>query len=209
MPARVRRVKHLCGLEVRAPSEFWDSLRRSWPRPCWKSVALIVRGICCRLSTISLRMVNNMNRMICVLFLCLIAAVSVADTPADFKAAIDAAARDFPAAIAAKNAPAVGAYYATDAIVLSPNAEMVNGREAIQSFWKGFIDAGMNVKLEPVQSEAEGNLGVEVGKYTILDPAGKTADQGKYLVVWKKEDGKWKLYRDIWNTNMPAPSEQK
>lgn len=22
----------------------------------------------------------------------------------------------------------------------------------------------------------------------------------KYVVVWKKEDGQWRLHRDIWNT---------
>ena len=35
-------------------------------------------------------------------------------------------------------------------------------------------------------------------------------DEGKYVVVWKKqEDGSWKLHRDIWNSNlMPAEEEE-
>lgn len=28
--------------------------------------------------------------------------------------------------------------------------------------------------------------------------------QGKYMVLWKKDDGKWKLFRDIFNSNLPA-----
>ena len=26
----------------------------------------------------------------------------------------------------------------------------------------------------------------------------------KYIVLWKKEDGRWKLFRDIFNSNLPA-----
>jgi hypothetical protein len=43
-----------------------------------------------------------------------------------------------------------------------------------------------------------------VGKYTLTGDAGKVLDQGKYVVVWKRELGQWKLYRDIWNTSVPA-----
>ena len=33
---------------------------------------------------------------------------------------------------------------------------------------------------------------------------GKHLDHGKYLVFYKKEGGRWKIYRDIWNSSMPA-----
>jgi ketosteroid isomerase-like protein len=79
---------------------------------------------------------------------------------------------------------------------------MVKGRPAIQAFWKGFMDAGMNATLEVVETETDGNLGVEVGKFNIFDPSGKTVDQGKYVVVWKKGKDGWKLYRDIWNSSL-------
>jgi ketosteroid isomerase-like protein len=32
----------------------------------------------------------------------------------------------------------------------------------------------------------------------------KSLDKGKYVAVWKKENGTWKMYRDIWNSNMSA-----
>jgi ketosteroid isomerase-like protein len=32
---------------------------------------------------------------------------------------------------------------------------------------------------------------------------GKVVDRGKYIVIWKREQGQWKLHRDIWNTSMP------
>lgn len=137
------------------------------------------------------------------------ALICAADAAADFKAAVDAAGKEFSAAIVAKDAARLGSLYAKDAIAFSPNSEMIKGREAIQAFWKGFMDGGFTAPIETIETELDGKFGIEVGKYTIMDASGKTVDQGKYVVVWKKEDGKWKLYRDIWNTNMPATPPAK
>ena len=42
----------------------------------------------------------------------------------------------------------------------------------------------------------------------IVKDAGKTlvqvVDNGKYIVIWKKVDGKWLLHLDIYNTSMPG-----
>ena len=38
---------------------------------------------------------------------------------------------------------------------------------------------------------------VELGTYEIKDSKGNQKHKGKYLVVWKQEDGNWKLYRDM------------
>jgi ketosteroid isomerase-like protein len=31
-------------------------------------------------------------------------------------------------------------------------------------------------------------------------------DQGKYLVIWKRQGQTWKIARDIWNTSKPLPA---
>ncbi len=33
---------------------------------------------------------------------------------------------------------------------------------------------------------------------------GRFEDKGKYIVVWKKVGGAWKVAADIFNTNLPA-----
>jgi hypothetical protein len=33
--------------------------------------------------------------------------------------------------------------------------------------------------------------------------AGKLLDVGKYIVIWKWEQGRWQIYRDIWTSNLP------
>jgi hypothetical protein len=53
-----------------------------------------------------------------------------------------------------------------------------------------------------------GDSAYEVGKYTLGGEGGQVMNQGKYIVIWKKQGGEWKLYRDIWNTSMPAPGSK-
>jgi ketosteroid isomerase-like protein len=47
----------------------------------------------------------------------------------------------------------------------------------------------------------KGDIVSEVGLYNMIDSAGLSIDKGKYIVVWKKENGQWKRHRDIWNSN--------
>ena len=65
----------------------------------------------------------------------------------------------------------------------------------------------MGVKdLKLTTDEVSGNEEqlAETGKYEIYDAENKLLDKGKYVVVWKLVNGSWKMYRDIWNTSMPA-----
>jgi hypothetical protein len=43
---------------------------------------------------------------------------------------------------------------------------------------------------------------VEEGDYVFPDGKGGSFDKGKFIALWKPEDGKWKLYREIWNTDI-------
>jgi len=75
------------------------------------------------------------------------------------------------------------------------------GRDAIRAFWQGALDAGLTeATLDTVEVDSTGDTAVEVGRYTLRAKGGQVADAGKYVVVWKREGGGWKLHRDIWNT---------
>jgi len=103
------------------------------------------------------------------------------------------------------DAVAVAGMYTSDARVLPPNSQTIEGRENIQTFWQEFITMGVKiVELETVQVEARGDTAYELGQYTLTIPqaGGQTIrDQGKYLVVWKRVGRGWKLAVDIWNTS--------
>ncbi len=51
----------------------------------------------------------------------------------------------------------------------------------------------------------------EVGTYEMGDGK-KVIDKGKYMVIWKMDGNKLKLFRDIWNSDnpyMPPPPAKK
>jgi len=60
------------------------------------------------------------------------------------------------------------------------------------------------VVLETLELEAHDETAHEVGRYTLKAAGGQVTDTGKYLVIWKREGGSWKLHRDIWTTSQPA-----
>lgn len=97
--------------------------------------------------------------------------------------------------------------YTEDGQVLPPNADFVTGRTEIQALWQGLMDMGIKeVNLETGEVEARDDTAYEVSTYKLLDANGQTLDRGKYIVIWKLEDGDWMLHRDIFNSSMPAAS---
>ena len=122
----------------------------------------------------------------------------------DVRAQIEAANRGFMAAFAKGDAAAIAALYTSGSQVLPPNSDVVNGTEAVREFWQGAMALGLTgARLDTVEVEAAGDTAIEVGRYRLM-AGDNPADQGKYIVVWKNEGGRWKIHRDIWNTSKSA-----
>jgi ketosteroid isomerase-like protein len=123
---------------------------------------------------------------------------------ADVRAEIEAANRAFEAAIAKGDSKAASALYTASGQVLAPGMDLVSGPEAIMELWQANIDAGVKkIRLETLEAEGAGDAAHEVGRFELLDAEGKTIDRGNYVVIWKKEGGRFKLHRDIFNTSIP------
>jgi len=111
----------------------------------------------------------------------------------------------FMSALTNGDAAGVAAQYTDDAQLLPPNADLVTGKQEIQNAMQGFIDSGVtSLTLESTEIEGIGNKAYEVGKYT-LTVGEQVVDNGKYIVIWKKDGEQWKLHRDIFNSSMPLP----
>ena len=109
------------------------------------------------------------------------------------------------AAAAAGDAKAVGKMYTSRAHLLPPNAGFFKGIKAITGFWQGAIDMGIRgVALKSTEVEHLGTTAIEVGTYKLSTGDGSVLDTGKYVVVWKKDGGAWKLHRDIFNSSVEA-----
>ncbi len=107
------------------------------------------------------------------------------------------------AAVGRGDGAAVTAMYAADAKLLPPGVPMMTGREAIGGFWKAGAEQIAELKLHTVSATPMGaNAVVEVGTYALTtkaQPPDKEA--GKYVVVWRKVGGAWKIATDIWNAD--------
>ena len=95
-----------------------------------------------------------------------------------------------------------------------PNAPIATGRKAIAKLIaEGFAIRDYKLSWRPNKAGVarSGELGYTSGKYRVSfkDATGKTiSDNGKYLMVWKKQaDGAWKVLFDMNNSDLP-PSAQ-
>ena len=122
--------------------------------------------------------------------------------------AIEAANAQFTATAAKGDGAGLAALYATDAQLLPAGSEVIRGTDAIQKIWQRALDSGIaGIGLKTLEVFAHGSTATEVGQYELRDKAGKILDQGKYIVVWRREGDKWKLLRDMFSTNVPAPKK--
>src|SRR5437868_15444029 len=99
-----------------------------------------------------------------------------------------------------KNVNALDQVYTSDARILPPGVDMIEGRAAIKSFWQQTL-AGMNVKsskLTTVDAEALGDRVLEIGRADLTSQDGQNVTV-KSVVEWKEADGNWKWDVEMWH----------
>ena len=124
------------------------------------------------------------------------------------RSVIEAFNKKLMAAVKRGDVTEVANIYRSDVRVLPPYMEMLKGRQAAQAIWQGGIEMGIKeVSLETTEvTEGEG-VACEIGRYIhIIQPSGgeTITDKGKYVVIWKQEEGNWKIDTEIWNSSLPA-----
>ena len=139
------------------------------------------------------------------------AAPPVVDVAA-VRQAIEQINTKFADALQRGDSAAIAAAYTDDAVLMAPGAPASRGRAEISGAAANLVQSMKftDVKLTTTNVDVAGDYAVETGTYvmTVAPKAGKAVpDKGKYIVVWKKQaDGSWKLYRDIWNTDIAPKS---
>lgn len=98
----------------------------------------------------------------------------------------------------------LAAAYTTDGKIFPNNADIIEGREAIKQRW--MLPAGQRIlqhRILPEEIRVNGKYAYDYGYYdgaTYSEDTGLTASwKGKYVIVWHKTGGDWKIYLDIWN----------
>lgn len=94
-----------------------------------------------------------------------------------------------------------------DAKVFAPNSEVITDIATIKAMNLEWVN--YNIKEAREESTAlqgnEDNI-IDEGTYYMSFGADSIVDKGNYLNIWKQEDGKWKMFRNMWNSSLPVTS---
>ncbi|RYY13811.1 MAG: DUF4440 domain-containing protein [Chitinophagaceae bacterium] len=115
------------------------------------------------------------------------------------RAGIQAANKTFMELLTKGDSAGIANLYTDDAKLLFPDAPPIVGKAAIQSVFGGIIRSGVT-RVELITKEVFGTEELvgeeeEVNIYV----GDKIVAEDKALVLWKKENGQWKLFRDMTN----------
>jgi ketosteroid isomerase-like protein len=93
--------------------------------------------------------------------------------------------------------------YTPDAKIFPNRSDIISGRAAIKEWWR--IKDGSKIlshKINPAQINIVGDHAYDYGYYQGQSQAKNgtlSSFQGKYVIVWKKQEDEWKIFLDIWN----------
>ncbi len=92
--------------------------------------------------------------------------------------------------------------YTSDAKIFPGNRLILEGEE-LENYWKP-NDNSQTIyhKITPEEVKIFGNEAYDWGYYegkSQNSDGNVSSWKGKYVVVWRKEEGQWKMYLDIWN----------
>jgi ketosteroid isomerase-like protein len=120
------------------------------------------------------------------------------------KSFIDSVNTKFSQQLRDGDSVALASNYWPDAELLLSNSEPIKGKD-IMSAWGATIRMGINaMTFTTTDIAGDANFLIETGSYEMKDGNKTLIDRGKYVVVWKQQNGEWKLYRDMGNTSLPA-----
>ena len=134
---------------------------------------------------------------------------AAAGPSADDLAAIRKMDAQYVDAVRAGNWASAATIYADKAVLMPPNARLVQGAAAITEWY-----ASTNMTIQEFTTSIEaiggsGNLAANRGSYRLVfTPAGATeptTESGKYLwILQRQADKSWKVTSAIWNADAPA-----
>lgn len=114
----------------------------------------------------------------------------------------------FVSALESGDATAASTLYTSDARLMPPSVEPLQGREAIEAYWQAGLDSGVStVELETLMLEQHDRLAYEIGRYALhLEPSegGTLVERGKYVLVHRRqEDGSWGRAVEMFSPDAP------
>lgn len=118
------------------------------------------------------------------------------------KTEIKAANKELITFLTAADPVRISECFTEDAKFMMSGTPSISGKESVKSTFAGLIESGIsNLNLNTIEIWGTEDLITEEGEYSLFSGDTKV-DHGKFMVLWKKEDGKWKLHRDMISSNV-------
>jgi uncharacterized protein (TIGR02246 family) len=107
-----------------------------------------------------------------------------------------------------KDVATYASFYADDAVSMGANQRSIRGRDAIRGMIaEMFAMPNLAFSFAPTRIEVaeSGDIAHEIGTYRFAAdmPGGRLDDEGKYITLWKKVAGEWKIASDMSNSDRP------
>lgn len=100
---------------------------------------------------------------------------------------------------------AIADHFMPDARLLPQDGAIVEGTAAIVDFWSGLVSGPAQIDLDMIAVDLLGDTAIETGTYALTlpnDDGSETVLTGKTLVVWKNDNGTWRMAQDMWNDGL-------
>lgn len=106
--------------------------------------------------------------------------------------------------ILARDAGRAAALYTDDARLMPAGVPTCASADAIGAFFNGAFSNGIvSARFTTEEVDGDDRQALEIGRYELFAnrPNGDRvpADEGRYLVVWRKVGASWRIHRDMFN----------
>jgi len=125
--------------------------------------------------------------------------------PASVRAAIDAKNKEWMQYFESGDTDSLAnKVYTSDCKLCPSNMPEVLGHAAVANVFKSVKGMGIKKAVLTTKEVGGGENGpvYEYGYWEFFTADGNSVDNGKYIVIWKQENGQWLYYIDIFNSNV-------
>lgn len=99
--------------------------------------------------------------------------------------------------------------FTKDANGYPPNSDIITGRDALAAVNSEWVNYGIKEFTEETTSFfGNEEYLIDEGTYYLRYGEDNIIDRGKYINIWKKENGEWKICSNIWNTSLPLSTTE-
>lgn len=144
-----------------------------------------------------------LSTLISITFLCLF--LPACSRNSDLPSSVTQA---FEIAFTQHDLPSCLALFSDDAQILPEHGSVIAGRKEIENFLKNSMTPVVSFNTDTDMTLVRGDVAVEQGHFTVRNVRrGTNIELGKYIHIWRKIDGQWRLYRVIYNTDVAPKVE--